>query len=279
MHSIKIGDFQIGGNADKLTLIAGPCVAESEELCLHIAKTVRDICDRVGFHYVFKASFDKANRTSLYSYRGPGMERGLEILQNVKTTLNIPVLTDFHEAWQAQPVAEVADILQVPAFLCRQTDMVGAAGLTGKCVNVKKGQFLAPGDMKNVVQKIVETGNHNILLTERGVSFGYNTLVVDMYSLPLMRGLGYPVCFDATHSAQRPGAGGSQSGGNREAIPYLACAAAAVGIDTLFMEVHPEPEKGLSDSATMFPLDKLEALLVTVREMDAIIRGQFKHEE
>ena len=173
-------------------------------------------------------------------------------------------------------MSEVADILQVPAFLCRQTDMAGAAGLTGKCVNVKKGQFMAPWDMKNVVQKIEETGNRNILLTERGVSFGYNTLVVDMYALPQMRGLGYPVCFDATHSAQRPGAGGTQSGGNRDAIPYLARAAAAVGIDTLFMEVHPEPEKGLSDPATMFPLDKLEELLISVRDIDAIARKQTK---
>jgi 2-dehydro-3-deoxyphosphooctonate aldolase (KDO 8-P synthase) len=276
LHSISIGEIHIGNDAEKLTLIAGPCVAESEELCLLIARKVLEISKEVGFHYIFKASFDKANRTSLHSYRGPGMERGLEILQTVKSTLNIPVLTDFHEPWQAQPVAEVADILQVPAFLCRQTDMVGAAGLTGKCVNVKKGQFMAPWDMKNVVQKIEETGNRNILLTERGVSFGYNTLVVDMYALPQMRGLGYPVCFDATHSAQRPGAGGTQSGGNREAIPYLARAAAAVGIDALFMEVHPEPEKGLSDPATMFPLDKLKELLISIRDIDVIVRKRTK---
>jgi 2-dehydro-3-deoxyphosphooctonate aldolase (KDO 8-P synthase) len=201
------------------------------------------------------------------------MEAGLEVLAAIRKEFNVPVLTDIHESWQAKPVAEVADVLQIPAFLCRQTDLLLAAAETGRCINVKKGQFLAPWDMANVVQKITETGHHNLLLTERGVSFGYNTLVVDMCSLPQMRDLGYPVCFDATHSVQQPGGAGTQSGGRREFIPYLARAAAAVGIDALFMEVHPEPEKGLSDTATMFRLAELEPLLQQIHALDKIVRA------
>ena len=193
------------------------------------------------------------------------MEAGLEVLAAIRSEFNVPVLTDIHESWQAKPVAEVVDVLQVPAFLCRQTDLLHAAGGTGKCVNVKKGQFLAPWDMANVVKKVTETGNKNIILTERGVSFGYNTLVVDMCSLPQMRALGYPVCFDATHSVQQPGGAGTRSGGKREYIPTLARAAAAAGIDALFMEVHPEPERGLSDTATMFPLPLLGKLLSEIK--------------
>jgi 2-dehydro-3-deoxyphosphooctonate aldolase (KDO 8-P synthase) len=279
MRSVKVGDFVIGGGADRLTLIAGPCVAESLDLCREIAQVVKAVCVNEGFHYIFKASFDKANRTSIRSYRGPGMDAGLKMLAAIRAEFGVPVLTDIHEARQARPVAEVADVLQIPAFLCRQTDLLVAAAETGKPVNVKKGQFLAPWDMTNVVRKIADTGNENVILTERGVSFGYNTLVVDMYSLPQMRALGCPVCFDATHSAQQPGAAGAQSGGRREAIPYLARAAAAVGMDALFMEVHPEPEKGLSDPATMFPLVELPALLCQIRAIDCITRGCEYREE
>jgi 2-dehydro-3-deoxyphosphooctonate aldolase (KDO 8-P synthase) len=275
MRFINPGGIRIGSGADRLTLIAGPCVAESEELCMEIAQFTSNLCKDTGLNYIFKASFDKANRTSIHSYRGPGFERGLEILSRVKNVLHLPILTDIHEPWQAEPVSNVADILQIPAFLCRQTDILTAAAKTGKCINIKKGQFLAPEDMKNVVQKAAESGNENLLLTERGVSFGYNRLVVDMYSLPLMRALGYPVCFDATHSVQMPGAAGTQSGGKRDAIPYLARAAAAVGIDALFMEVHPDPAKGLSDAATMYPLAGLKSLLSDVVEIDRVVRSAF----
>jgi 2-dehydro-3-deoxyphosphooctonate aldolase (KDO 8-P synthase) len=269
---IQAGSLTIGGEAAELTLIAGPCVAESLALCRHIAAEVKALCAELGFNYIFKASFDKANRTSGSSFRGEGMETGLEILTAIRREFNVPVLTDIHESWQTKPVAEVVDVLQIPAFLCRQTDLLIAAAQTGKAVNVKKGQFLAPWDMKNVAQKIADAGNTNIILTERGVSFGYNTLIVDMTSLPQMRALGYPVCFDATHSVQLPGAAGTATGGRRDMIPYLARAAAAVGIDALFMEVHPEPEKGLSDTATMYPLSELPALLRQVKELDAVVR-------
>jgi 2-dehydro-3-deoxyphosphooctonate aldolase (KDO 8-P synthase) len=265
MQSVLAGDFMIGHGSDRMTLIAGPCVNEGIEICRGIAREVQSLCSYAGFNYIFKASFDKANRTSGDSYRGGGMEAGLEVLAAIKSEFGIPVLTDIHESWQAKPVAEVVDVLQIPAFLCRQTDLLHAAAETGKCINVKKGQFLAPWDMANVVKKITETGNHNLILTERGVSFGYNTLVVDMCSLPQMRALGYPVCFDATHSVQHPGGAGTKSGGRRELIPTLARAATAAGIDALFMEVHPDPEKGLSDTATMFPLGELGGLLREIR--------------
>src|SRR5205085_4925141 len=254
MSAVTVGGFEIGGEAERITLIAGPCVAENYDLCCEIAAAVKAVCVQIGFNYIFKASFDKANRTSGGSYRGGGIDTGLQILSSIRAEFDVPVVTDIHESWQAKPAAEVADVLQIPAFLCRQTDLLHAAGETGKVVNVKKGQFLAPWDMANVVKKVAETGNEQIILTERGASFGYNTLVVDMTSLPQLRELGYPVCFDATHSVQRPGGAGTQSGGAREYIPHLARAATAVGIDALFMEVHPDPEKGLSDSATMYPL-------------------------
>ncbi len=253
-------------------MIAGPCIAESLDLCRSIAAAVKPLCEDLGFAYIFKASFDKANRTSGGAFRGQGMDEGLEILATIRREFGVPVLTDIHESWQARPVAEVVDVLQIPAFLCRQTDLLVAAAETGKAVNVKKGQFLAPWDMANVVKKVIEAGNSNLMLTERGASFGYNTLVVDMTSLPQMRALGYPVCFDATHSTQKPGGAGASSGGSREMIPYLARAAAAVGIDALFMEVHPEPEKGLSDAATMFRLSELHALLKQVKALDAVAR-------
>ena len=261
-----------GDNSRPFVLIAGPCVLESPERALMIGKRVKEITNRLGIPYVFKSSFDKANRSSIKSFRGPGLEEGLEILQAIKKELAVPVLTDIHEPEQAEPVAEVVDILQIPAFLCRQTDLLLAAAETGKIVNVKKGQFLAPWDMGKVIDKLLSTGNEKILLTERGVSFGYNNLVVDMTSLPVMRDFGYPVVFDATHSVQRPGARGESSGGDRGFVPYLSRAAAAVGIDALFMEVHDNPEEALSDGPNMLYLDDLEEVLREVLAIDALVK-------
>lgn len=255
-----------------LTLIAGPCVIESLELCRVVAGTVQQITRELGINYIFKASFDKANRTSGGSFRGQGMEAGLEILAQIRQEFGVPVLTDVHESYQCAPVGVVCDVLQIPAFLSRQTDLLLAAAHTGKAVNVKKGQFLAPWDMQNIVQKIEATGNRNLLLTERGVSFGYNTLVVDMTSLPQMRAMGYPVVFDGTHSVQRPGggSGGTTSGGAREFIPHLTRAAVAAGVDALFLEVHPRPQEALSDAATMLALADLPALLRQVIAIDRV---------
>jgi len=261
-----------GDNSRPFVLIAGPCVLESPERALMIGKRVKEITNRLGIPYVYKSSFDKANRSSIKSFRGPGLEEGLEILQAIKKELSVPVLTDIHEPEQAEPVAEVVDILQIPAFLCRQTDLLLAAAETGKVVNVKKGQFLAPWDMGKVIDKLLSTGNEKILLTERGVSFGYNNLVVDMTSLPVMRDFGYPVVFDATHSVQRPGARGESSGGDRGFVPYLSRAAAAVGIDALFMEVHDNPEEALSDGPNMLYLDDLEEVLREVLAIDALVK-------
>jgi len=275
MRTVRVGDIAIGGEATRLTLIAGPCVAESLDICHDIAGTVKALCENIGFDYIFKASFDKANRTSGGAYRGSGMDAGLGILDTIRRECFVPVLTDIHESWQAEPVASVVDVLQIPAFLCRQTDLLLAAARTGRVVNVKKGQFLAPWDMANVAQKLAGAGCQDLILTERGASFGYNTLVVDMTSLPQMRALGYPVCFDATHSVQQPGGAGTATSGRREMIPYLARAAVAAGIDALFMEVHPEPEKGLSDAATMFRLSELPALLEQVRAIDRVVRGEW----
>lgn len=263
--------------AAPFTLIAGPCVIEGRELVLDVAEQVQKICGRLGIQYVFKASFDKANRSSGGSFRGPGVESGLEILAEVKSRLQLPVLTDIHESAQAAMVAEVVDVLQIPAFLCRQTDLLLAAAAavkgTSKVVNVKKGQFLAPWDMAQVVHKLSEAGlnpkSGQIWLTERGSSFGYNTLVVDYRSLPQLQNLGCPVIFDATHSVQQPGGRGSSSGGQREFVAPLARAAVAVGVDGLFMEVHPDPDQALSDGPNMVPLHRLEPLLhqlMTIRE-------------
>ena len=232
-----------------------------------------EICEKLGIPYVFKASFDKANRSSYASFRGPGIEEGLKILAQIKKDLGVPVVTDIHEPWQAEKAAEVVDILQIPAFLCRQTDLVYAAAKTGKTVNVKKGQFLAPWDMKNVIKKVEEAGNHNIMLTERGASFGYNTLVTDMRGLAVMRELGYPVVMDATHSVQIPGGQGTSSGGQSQYVPHMARAAAAVGIDALFLEVHDNPAEALSDGPNMVKLDNLEKLLTDVIAIDKIVRG------
>jgi 2-dehydro-3-deoxyphosphooctonate aldolase (KDO 8-P synthase) len=252
------------GDGCPLTLIGGPCVLETDDLALEIAEECARICARLGLAYVFKASFDKANRTSIAAYRGRSRDEGLATLARVRAEAGVPVVTDIHEAAQAAPVAEVVDVLQIPAFLCRQTDLLLAAAGTGKAVNVKKGQFLAPWDMRYVVQKLEKGGADRILLTERGSTFGYNTLVVDFRALPQLRDLGYPVVFDATHSVQAPGAAAGASGGQRQFVPHLARAAAAVGIDALFLEVHPDPDNAPSDGATMVRLDSLERLLSDV---------------
>ena len=243
------------------TLIAGPCAMESEEICMQTATEIKRITDKLGIPYVYKTSFDKANRTSISSYRGLGMEEGLRILQKVKDEVGVKVTTDIHESWQAEPVAKVVDILQIPAFLCRQTDLLVAAAKTGKTVNVKKAQFLAPWDMKNVVGKLEDSGCKASMVCERGTTFGYNNFVVDMTSLVEMKSFGYPVVFDATHSVQKPGGKGTSSDGNREFVEYLAKAAIAVGVDALFMEVHPDPDNAKCDGPNMVKLSDLEGLL------------------
>lgn len=259
VRPVSVGDVVIGDG--QLCLIAGPCVIENLELCQRVAGHMTELCHRLGASYIFKASFDKANRTAHDSSRGPGLEVGLEVLARIRREFGVPVTTDIHESWQASPTAQVVDLLQIPAFLCRQTDLLAAAAHTGKPVNVKKGQFLAPWDAGNIVAKLQAFGASGILLTERGTSFGYNTLIVDMAGLPILRGFGVPVVFDATHSVQRPSGAGKQSGGNRSAIEPLARAAVAVGIDALFMETHPDPEHALSDAATQYPLQQMEPLL------------------
>lgn len=245
----------------KFMWIAGPCVIESEEMVLEMAGKLKEMAGRLNLDYYFKASFDKANRTSIRSFRGPGIEEGLEILQKVKDTWNVKIATDIHEPWQAEKAARTADIIQIPAFLCRQTDLLAAAAKTGKKINVKKAQFLAPWDMANVVGKLEESGNKDLMLCERGTSFGYNTLVVDMTGIVEMKKLGYPVVFDATHSVQKPGGRGDATGGNREYVEYLAKAALAAGADALFMEVHPDPDHALSDGPNMVPLNELESMM------------------
>ena len=271
MHIVKVGNYEVGAGRPML-LMAGPCVLEGYERSLAIGKAVKEIAERLGMPYVFKASYDKANRSSVKSFRGPGIEEGLAILAQIKKDLGVPIVSDIHETWQVEKAAEVLDILQIPAFLCRQTDLVYQAAKTGKVVNVKKGQFLAPWDMQNVVTKVEEAGNHNLMLTERGVSFGYNALVTDMRSLPIMRALGYPVVMDATHSVQIPGGQGTTSGGQSQYVPHMARAAAAVGVDALFLEVHDNPDKALSDGANMVRLDELEALLIDVIAIEKIGR-------
>lgn len=258
---VPIGTRYRCGNGQPLMWIAGPCVIESHELTLSIAHSLRQLADRLQFPLVFKASFDKANRTSAKSFRGPGLEKGLRTLEIVKRETGLPVTTDIHECHQAAPVAEVCDILQVPAFLARQTDLIFAAGSTGKPVNVKKGQFMAPWDMRHVVTKMLEAGNRDLLLTERGTTFGYGNLVSDMRSIPLMQDLGRPVIFDATHSVQMPGAAGDKSGGDRRMVPYLARAAVASGCDGVFLETHPRPDEALSDGPNMIALENLPALV------------------
>ena len=257
---VHIGPFVLGGNSPHI-LIAGPCVVESEAIALETANGIAKIAQALHIPYIFKASYDKANRTSISSFRGLGLSAGLKILKKVKEEVGVPILTDIHEVQDVTQVAEVVDILQIPAFLCRQTDLLCAAAKSGRVVNVKKGQFLSPWDMSNVVKKLEEAGTKKICLTERGSSFGYQNLVVDMRSLPVMRALGYPVIFDATHSVQLPGGGGTCSSGQREFVAPLARAAAAVGCDGFFMEVHPQPEEALSDGPNMVRLNELKGLL------------------
>ena len=260
MQSVQVGDAVCGAGRPLLWIL-GPCVIESHELTLRIAETLTELADRLQIPVVFKASFDKANRTSGQSFRGPGLREGMKTLAAVKERTGLPILTDIHEAHQVGPVAEVCDVLQVPAFLARQTDLVQAAGRTGRVVNVKKGQFMAPWDMRHVAGKMEEVGNRRLLLTERGATFGYNTLVSDMRSIPWMQDLGYPVIFDATHSVQMPGGAGDKSGGDRRMVSYLARAAVAAGCDGLFLETHPRPDEALSDGPNMIALADLPALI------------------
>ena len=272
---ITLGNLRIGRGAP-LGVIAGPCVIESKESALRHAAALREKADRVGVAYIFKSSYDKANRSSLGSFRGPGLEKGLEILAAVKDKIGVPILTDVHEIDQVGAVKEVADVLQIPAFLCRQTDFVLAVAKSGRVVNIKKGQFLAPWDMRNIVEKISSTGNDKILLTERGASFGYNNLVSDMRSLVVLRELGYPVVFDATHSLQLPGGLGHASGGERKYIPALARAGVAAGVDALFMEVHEDPDHAKSDGPNSLDLKDFEGLLRVVKEIDALVKENLR---
>jgi 2-dehydro-3-deoxyphosphooctonate aldolase (KDO 8-P synthase) len=272
MHQVSIDKIQIG-NSDKLVLIAGPCVVENREMILETAKHLKDITDELGIQLIFKSSFKKANRSSRASFTGIGDELALDILDDVRKSLNLPVLTDIHNPQDAKTVARYVDVLQVPAFLCRQTDLLIAAGETGLVVNIKKGQFLAPEDMIFAIQKVESTGNERILVTERGTSFGYHNLVVDFRGLPQMAALGYPVVFDATHSVQLPGAGKGVSSGERQYIPSLARAAVAVGVQGLFMEVHPNPEEAKSDAATQLPLSEVHGLLHELLEIHKLVNS------
>ena len=270
---VDIGSFFKVSNKLPFTLFAGPCQIESQEHAYEMAGQIKEICQNLGINVVYKSSFDKANRSSISTQRGVGTEKGLEILSNIKKEFNIPILTDVHDAYQCKEVGEVVDIIQIPAFLCRQTDLVIAAGLTGKAINVKKGQFLAPWDMKNVADKIASTGNENIMLCDRGTSFGYNTLVTDFRGLPIMADTGYPVVFDATHSVQQPGGNGTTSGGQREFVPVLARAAAAVGVGAFFIETHEDPNNAPSDGPNMVPINELKSLLQQLQSIDNIIKG------
>lgn len=263
--TVRVGDVEFGGR--ELPFIAGPCVIESRDHCLRMADSLKAIFSKLSVPFVFKSSFDKANRTSARSFRGPGLDKGLEILAEVKTTVGVPVLTDIHLPGQAEPASHAVDILQIPAFLCRQTDLLLAAGKTGRCINVKKGQFVAPGDVVHITDKIKSTGNDRILLTERGFSFGYNNLVSDLRSIAVLRQTGFPVVFDATHSAQQPGGLGDRTGGQRQMIPLLARGAVAAGCDAVFIEVHDDVEHARSDAATQWPLDKTEDLVRLLREI------------
>ncbi|MCP3178088.1 MAG: 3-deoxy-8-phosphooctulonate synthase [Desulfuromonadales bacterium] len=271
-QEVAIGNVVLGGNRP-LVLIAGPCAIEDEGLTLRIAEYLQKLCAELGMGLIFKASYDKANRTSVTSFRGPGLEEGLRILARVRRELDLPVLSDVHDVSQVAAAAEVLDVIQIPAFLSRQTDLLVAAGETGKAVNVKKGQFLAPWDMKNAVGKIESTGNRHILLTERGASFGYNNLVVDMRSLVIMREMGYPVIFDATHAVQLPGGAGGASSGQRQYVGALSRAAVATGIDALFWEVHEDPDRALCDGPNCLPLAQLKQSLQEVMAIDRIVKG------
>jgi 2-dehydro-3-deoxyphosphooctonate aldolase (KDO 8-P synthase) len=270
---VSVGDVQFG-NRLPLALIAGPCQLESRDHAFDMAGALKDICGRLGIGLVYKTSFDKANRTSLEGRRGVGLDKALAVFADLRRELSLPVLTDVHEPAQCKDVAEVVDILQIPAFLCRQTDLLVAAAKTMRTVNVKKGQFLAPWDMKNVVAKITESGNRNVLLTERGASFGYNALVSDMRALPIMEALGAPVVFDATHSVQQPGGQGTSTGGDRAMVPVLARAAVAVGVAAVFIETHQDPDNAPSDGPNMVPLDRMEALLERLIAFDRLAKTE-----
>lgn len=272
MRTVSIGSLSVSNDAP-LTVIAGPCQLESADHAMMIATRMQAICATAGAQYIFKASFDKANRTSVAGQRGLGLEEGLRVLQQVKDNLGLPVLTDVHTEAQCAPVAEVCDVLQIPAFLCRQTDLLLAAGQTGAVINIKKGQFLAPWDMPNVIAKIESTGNNRILLTERGTSFGYNTLVTDMRALPQMASTGYPVVMDATHSVQQPGGKGGSSGGQREFAPVMARAAVSLGIAAVFIETHQDPDNAPSDGPNMIPLDRMEALISSLMAFDRLAKS------
>ncbi|MHC4479605.1 MAG: 3-deoxy-8-phosphooctulonate synthase [Planctomycetota bacterium] len=272
MGLVRIADAVAVGDGEPLLVVAGPCVVESAELCLEVARRMKEACANLELPYVFKASFDKANRTSISSFRGPGLQEGLAALRRVKEEVGVPVLTDIHLPSQAGPVAEVADVLQIPAFLCRQTDLLVAAGEAGRAVNVKKGQFMSPEEMAHVVGKVTSTGNTRVLLTERGSCFGYQELVVDMRSIVRMRAVGCPVLFDATHSTQRPAALGEVSGGEPEMVPALAAAAVAAGADGVFLETHPDPRSALSDAATMLPTEEVPSLLARLKAVAAVVR-------
>jgi 2-dehydro-3-deoxyphosphooctonate aldolase (KDO 8-P synthase) len=273
MNTIRVGKLTLGSNRAPLFVIAGPCVIENEKMVMQTAEALAEICDHLGLPLIFKASYDKANRTARDSFRGPGLKRGLAVLAKVKRLFGLPILTDVHEIAHCKPVAEVADVLQIPAFLCRQTDLIQAAARTKRCLNVKKGQFLAPWDMRNVIDKITAVGGRNILLTERGSSFGYNNLVADMRSLAIMREFGWPVVFDATHSVQMPGGGqgGRFTGGDRRMALVLARSAVAAGCDGIFLEAHPNPDRALSDAANQLPLREVKRLLQTLRDIHAVV--------
>jgi 2-dehydro-3-deoxyphosphooctonate aldolase (KDO 8-P synthase) len=271
MKHVNVGPVTFGGTKP-LTLIAGPCAIEDENLTLRIAEGLKEITHDLGCQFVFKASYDKANRTSVTSFRGLGVERGLRVLERVNREFDVPIISDIHDISQVKAAADVLDILQIPAFLCRQTDLLVAAGNSGKPINLKKGQFLAPWDVEHGINKIASTGNDNIILTERGVTFGYNNLVTDMRSLVIMRELGYPVVFDATHSVQLPGGAGGSSSGQRQFVGALSRAAAATGIDGLFWEVHEDPDKALCDGANSLPLNQVKSLLQQILEFDAIFK-------
>lgn len=278
MEPVRIDDFfEVGANRPFL-LMAGPCVIESAALCRETAAALKEICGRLGISLVFKASFDKANRTSLSSFRGPGLKEGLGILADIREQFSLPVVSDVHEAAQVAPAAEVLDILQIPAFLCRQTDLLLAAAGSGRVVSLKKGQFVSPWDMSHAVEKIRTVSTNRLLLVERGASFGYNNLVVDMRSLPVLRSFGCPVIFDATHSVQLPGGAGGSSGGQRQFIPTLARAAVAAGIDGIFMEVHPDPARALCDGPNSLPLEGVEPLLRQLLAIHALVREQVEEE-
>ncbi len=271
IRQVPVKDITFGGSLP-FVLIAGPCVIESEAATLEAAARLKEITTKLGIPFIFKSSYDKANRSSARSYRGPGLKEGLRILSRVGREFNLPLLSDVHRFEELGPASEVLDVLQIPAFLCRQTDFLVEAGRTNRVVNIKKGQFLAPWDIKNAVEKVASTGNEKILITERGVSFGYNNLIADMRALPIMRALGYPVVFDATHAVQLPGAGGTASSGDRQYVPHLTRAAMAVGVDALFLEVHACPDKALCDGPNMLSLDELPALLRQAQQIDRIVK-------